>query len=99
MTLTLLDELELEKGEDAPMSMAAHLEVRRVTLINASCPQLNSCNTEQHVRMWHKQRVGQGSEWTERELPDVQSDDERENVCPWVFSCPKAKPPQVTGSP
>ena len=93
MTLSLVDELELEKGEDAPMSMAAHLEVRRVTFLwNASCPQLNSCNTEQYVRMWHKQLVRQGSERTERELPDVHSD-ERENVCTWVFFCPQAQSP------
>jgi len=30
MKLGLLDELELEKGEDAPMSMTAHSEVRNI---------------------------------------------------------------------
>jgi hypothetical protein len=81
MKLILADELELEKGEDAPMSMAADPEVRFTTSLVCARPQSNLCGkTEQNARLWHKQLVRQDSEWTERELSNVRSD-EHEQVC------------------
>jgi hypothetical protein len=75
MKLILADELELERGEDAPMSMAADPEVRFTPLYALVLNPTLWDKTEQNARMWYKQLVGQDSEWTERELSNVRSDE------------------------
>jgi hypothetical protein len=53
----LKDEFELQKGEDAPMSMAAHSEVRMVDSVDEISTVLISLAKNNYL--WCEQRTGE----------------------------------------
>ena len=62
LTLKLADELELENGEDAPMSMAAHPTVRHLGISRHPQTYNHVLRTGVLVCMWYQQHRRRGQE-------------------------------------